>query len=370
MNERQVFPLIAWQKTPAFVELYEAAVKRLEEIRIRLNKRGFQCVYLGSVRPADEGSFEAWLNPHSYIHENRDSLESVKVTAAKLGNCGWWSLDELDNFASADYEKSRIFESAMWSMNYRRSEVKAGWARRHKNDMQPQRHEGIKPRFVTSQEFDAQYLPLLVMRQGKLTYSVSFWLSCSKSGMIFAALDVNPFGGTTAVSMSAWAQQFNVRGHLNTQQEGFTLTSELIEVGQDELTTRYLLVTAALPDGSSVQQVWPTQLSNEDQLVWLAYHIKAAVLKKLANETIVQTFSFSELYTGEGWHCEYNDCAEDSYMVGLTQEEIQLIEGWCPEAMFQDRIQGSEAATFILQHNLGKVLCSKHALEVTKPVST
>jgi hypothetical protein len=79
-----------------------------------------------------------------------------------------------------------------------------------------------------------------------------------------------------------------------------------------------------------------------------------------------QTFTFGELWTsGDEWCCEVGEgCKNKSSTIGLTAGEVQQVTEAVPGALIEwadgPGLSGPDAATYILQHRLGKVVCSDH----------
>ena len=79
------------------------------------------------------------------------------------------------------------------------------------------------------------------------------------SGMIFAYLRVNPFGGSSAESMPAWLAQFRVRGHIAKAQNGYTIEAENIKISGEEF-----IHIKTNGNSRTKECLWPTSVCRED----------------------------------------------------------------------------------------------------------
>ena len=93
--------------------------------------------------------------------------------------------------------------------------------------------------------------------------------------MIHIYLSTNPFGGTTAESMPAWAALLRVRGHLTKQQDGFQIDAENIKIGKE----KFIHLTCIDTDSSVREYLWPTEIPR-DSLFELAESIVKVPVSK------------------------------------------------------------------------------------------
>ena len=82
-------------------------------------------------------------------------------------------------------------------------------------------------------------------------------------------------------------------------------------------------------------------------------------------------FTFGELWTNDGWPCDHGKsagmrpCPGVSHSVALSPAEVDQIITALPDECPNGHLQGGAVANYILQHNLGIVLCDKHLEEFT-----
>ena len=80
-----------------------------------------------------------------------------------------------------------------------------------------------------------------------------------------------------------------------------------------------------------------------------------------------RTFSFSELWTGGegGWPCQEKNkegkpCGKLSNVIQLSARETKRLNNSLPDTLVNKKAYGPEAAAFILQNKMGKVVCDQH----------
>ena len=80
-----------------------------------------------------------------------------------------------------------------------------------------------------------------------------------------------------------------------------------------------------------------------------------------------RTFSFSKLWTeGKGgWPCQEKNeqgesCGKLSNVIQLSDQETARLNKALPDTLVNGKASGPEAAAFILQNEMGKVVCDQH----------
>lgn len=155
--------LVSHQSTQEYKDESKLVQGRIEAAQTALSQRGFKGS-LGGIKFSEEGDFLTWLNgSHSYIRKPIPLGTALNI-ALTHGNTGWWTLEEVEHFASNGYSKSRLFEGAMIDLGFRRSKKYwLGWKRIHRRahvSLPP--GPAIQPRIISAEEFKTQFQSLLV----------------------------------------------------------------------------------------------------------------------------------------------------------------------------------------------------------------
>lgn len=79
----------------------------------------------------------------------------------------------------------------------------------------------------------------------------------------------------------------------------------------------------------------------------------------------LQVFVFGDQWTdGTEWPCSAPGCPRKSNAIGLSEEEVNQVADTIPDAstVLKGQLQliGPNAANYILEHKLGKVVCHTH----------
>lgn len=255
MEEKKEFPLVIWENTEDFNREYEQAKSRFSGIRDRLYAKGFKCTYLGDLRMDGDGVPEVWLNDNRPLLADRycNNPDDAKKYALIHGDCGWWSLDELEQFAN---EGGPIFERAMWDLGYRRAKKDpTKWARKIKEEKfsSPNAQSQIE-KIVGEESSRLSQLQVFQNEWGGMgeTYNIRV----GKNGLIYVALYANPFVGTTAETLWQLSEQVRNRGHIAKQQGGFYIDARNVLLEEK----KGVHIKAVKPDANYTECVWPVQI--------------------------------------------------------------------------------------------------------------
>lgn len=258
MAERKEFPLVIWEGTEDFKQEYEQARGRFQDISKRLYGRGFRCTFLGDLRMDSDGYPEVWLNDNMPLCADRYCKNPDDATqyALRHGDCGWWNLDELEQFTNGE---GPVFERAMWDLGYRKHKKDpTKWARKRKDDERPQFNEQKQIEEITGEELD-RLNQLWAFPNESAGMSKTYDIQVGKRGLIYVALWANPFVGTTAETMWMLGEQIRNRGHIAKQQEGFYIDARNVRLGEQE----GIHIKTVKPDTSYSECVWPVQTPTE-----------------------------------------------------------------------------------------------------------
>jgi hypothetical protein len=177
----------------------DAAQARFEEIRRRLEARGYQNTTL-ELRLSPHGLMEAYFRVNSTGHNwpyQRYSLDKAMCYTQDWGMGGYWSLDQLEEWVDNPMG-SHLGALSMWGYGFRPHRTQPGrWARRasHKSkDGEPrprqalwpprlelltrdfeERYGGICQRLTPENRFGYTYHGLQVQPDGKLLVAPSHW---------------------------------------------------------------------------------------------------------------------------------------------------------------------------------------------------
>ena len=259
MEETQRFPLLFWQETDQFKSLYETEVGRLREATKKWAAAGGSWTYSGSIRCTENGTFDFWLNSNA-SHRMREPLkvETAILYSKKHGVTGWWTVQDLENLLLGEGD---LFERAMWDNGFRRHKKKPEeWARRNKTDewTNHRRVDHVYRPVALESDEGKRLESLITIPNAAFKYSTTMSFVVGTNGMIHGELNMNPMGGTTTESMPAWMADYNVRGHINNEQRGFTIEARNIQLGDE----KYIHVITTGGTGVS-ECLWPTIIQRE-----------------------------------------------------------------------------------------------------------
>ncbi len=259
MDTTKRFPLVFWQETDQFKELFAKEVARLQTANKNWFASGGKCTYSGTLQCSENGTFEFWLNDNASwaLRESLNAKEAVSY-AIKHGTTGWWPILALEELILG---KGDLFEKAMWEGGFRRHKNKPDqWARKNKNDKWTSKSEKTTYELIVKESDEAiRLLSIITIPNAKFEYGSTMSFVVGTNGMIHGQLNVNPFGGTTAESMPAWMSGFNVRGHINREQDGFIIEAKNIQIGEE----KYIHVITK-GNASVSECLWPTIIGRSD----------------------------------------------------------------------------------------------------------
>jgi len=285
MTEKK-FALIIWEATEEFKKEYEEARKRFSDIYQRLDKRGFDCTYMGSLRFNLDGYPEVWLNDNMPLMADRwcKNAKDALQYALKHGDSRWWSLDILEQFASG---KGPMVAEAMWELGYRKSKLDHHkWARLTTADKNKGERPGEK---LWDEEHANNYLelsaadeerlkPLIVLpNDGSAGLNKTFVVGVGKRGFIYAYLSVNPFFAVRTEQLDEFGAMLAARGHIAKDQVKFTLEARNVKLQKEEM----IYLKAVKPEGGFTECVWPT-ITPAEKIYDLAADLVSRVLVPMA----------------------------------------------------------------------------------------
>jgi hypothetical protein len=263
-REKDKFPLRLWQNTEEYATEHGKQRERLSEIYGRLRQRGVTCLLLGDLRFNEDGLPEAFLTDSmpSYIKYGCLDQKTAQENAVRYGSRGWWHLDELEEFIAGT---GLILEEAMWNLGYRKSRKnKSGWARKTICDLSSlgpygqkrwnQRMEKSFTDVTLDAGEEARLEALIAGPNDEIILNETFSFTVGKQGMIFADLDLNPFGDVDDLAVA-----LKRRCHIARQQEGFAIEAEKVMIKGKPM----IHIRAIRTDGSRVETVWPVRVKQE-----------------------------------------------------------------------------------------------------------
>jgi hypothetical protein len=254
MEERK-FPLIVWEGTEGCKAEYRKAGERFNDIKKRLYSKGFSCTYLGDLRMDDDGYPEVWLNDNLPLRAEDccKKPEDAFQYALKHGDCGWWSMDELEQLMQG---QGPIFEGAMWDLGYRKSKAdQTKWARKKKDDKSPSNRVPKKIETITGEELE-RLNGLWAMQNESAGMSKTYLLDVGSRGMIYIELWANPFAGSTSETLWMFGAEQRARGHIAAQQDRFLIEAKNVRLREQE----GIYIKAIKPDNNYSELVWPSMI--------------------------------------------------------------------------------------------------------------
>ncbi|MBI4993704.1 hypothetical protein HZC33_01970 [Candidatus Wolfebacteria bacterium] len=254
MSEERVFPLVIYQNTEEYKKLFEEANSKFRNILFKVKAEGFKCTFIGDLRLNKNGQFEFWLNSNMpYIR--RCSIDEAIKYAKKHGYFGWWSNYHFELF-SLGY--GPIVAYAMERLGFRKHKKDSSrWARARKEEKNQAACLKDEAIYLSLSEKEAERLKnLIIFPNNNVGLDKTFSLIVGEGGMIYIALDVNPFGGLSAETMGSWGSLFTRRGHLAKQQDGFSIEAFNIKLDEEKM----IYIRCVRLDGSIFECVWPTKI--------------------------------------------------------------------------------------------------------------
>jgi hypothetical protein len=253
-DTQEKFPLIVYEMTREYENLLTKEQERLDPLIVAWRNRGgtYTCIAT-SWRFNEEGQYEFWLNDDLGI-PGTVSVEIAQKLALHHGTSGWWTVDEFEQFVLEG--SGPIFERTMHRLGFRKGgDPSCSWVRNKEGERSQNDPETVQLRVINDQGEINRLVDLLVMESEDLGCGRTMNLTVHKSGMVFAYLKMNPFGGTSTETMGAWAAGFKVRGHLAKQQEGYTITAEEIIM----FGTKFIYITTE-GDCKTKECLWPISI--------------------------------------------------------------------------------------------------------------
>ena len=109
--EHREFPLLLWERTEEFGELFKKAQEKFEEIEKRWRALGGTCTIIGGSWQVNEnGEPEFWLNSNGGSGYKGMTAEKAKDLSIKHGQFGWWAVKDFEELLEG---KGPMFETAM-----------------------------------------------------------------------------------------------------------------------------------------------------------------------------------------------------------------------------------------------------------------
>jgi len=253
MGEQKEFPLAIWQNTEEYKKEYEMADGKFRDIYKKLHGRGFTCTYLGDLRADSDGYLEVWLNPNMpwNAYKQIENPEDAIPFAMKHGGCGWWRLNDLEEFANG---RGPILERAMWDLGYRQNKIDSTkWAKKMKGDML-QYNSQKKIDEITGEELE-RLNQLWAFKNENAGVDCTYNIQVGERGLIHVALNYNPFNGSTTETLWVLGAQARNRGHIAKQQNGFYIEAKKVLLDKQE----GIHIKSIKPDKSYSECIWPIQ---------------------------------------------------------------------------------------------------------------
>lgn len=249
--EAKRFPLIIWEGTEDYKEHYRTAQARLAKLG----------------RPHQEIKFDEdgpviWINGSSSARY-RWTVESALDESKKRGATGWWTVDEMEQFAQGE---GLMVEEAMWDKGFRRHKSNPlAWAIRDKKGGLSPRvrayNNRIEQSFPQVPEDEIEQLrSQVVLPNEPCLLGRTFYLQVGINGMIFVTLDINPFVSRTE-DLHLLVEQEAQRAHICRAQDCFGIRARNINLLGHE-TTRFghmIQVEGVVGGQTQALRVWPSR---------------------------------------------------------------------------------------------------------------
>ena len=257
-----------WENTDDFVEKKAAAIAEFVTIGALLVARG--CSPLNpsfNLRPTRDG-----FCCHAGVHLSRPHnpapgwKERAKITALTQFCSRSWTAQELRAYAE-DPESSLVYRVSMWNLGFRPS-VTTGWAKRKSDDPTPRFWPIDLPglRIFSSGATNGRSYQLAAPN-ARHQAGTSWKLEAAGGlleGALYFYLEVSPFASVRSETDSVMARQLNQRFHLDTRQNGFTITGYNLRLIHDNREPTECVDVTILPDDSDkpIMELWPSRFAS------------------------------------------------------------------------------------------------------------
>ncbi len=263
MTQERKFPLIIWEHTEEFKKEYEEAKKRLAELYSKWRNYKVEPEHV-DLQFDNNGNPEFWINngPFTdvrppYGKRNLSVKEALTLSLEK-GSGGWWNSDDLERLIRGE---GPILEDTMWHYGFRKHKKYSDrWVRKKKDDEDP-RH------IIWNKKHGREYIGIYGEELEKLNQlwilpnefaglNRTYSLEVGSRGMIYVALEVNPFSATRTEDLGWFGAMLRNKGHIARQQSGFYIDARNVKLGEQ----KGLHVKAIRSGQSHLECIWPTQL--------------------------------------------------------------------------------------------------------------
>lgn len=279
MYRTSFMALVPWHTTDNYRAAYQTAEERLAGITERLRARGAQAGY-GPFKFNGQCEPEVWINA-SHGYRYKWDAPAALASALKHGETGYWSFDDLEAFANGG---GMIVRSAMWRLGFRHGKRNpTSWVRHGKDERDTYAEQQWRKKHAKSYSdlppYEVRRLASLqTVPQGKMEMGRSFSLRANKGGLVYLALQVDPFAGCErAESVGAMGDQMRQRGHLAREQRGFLLEAANVHLGNHDA----LYLKCVQPDCTYTEFVWPS-ITTGDGLTTLLEDLEKRALPVMA----------------------------------------------------------------------------------------
>lgn len=258
------FPLILWEQTDEYQAEMAASQERFEQLATKLSDKHKQ-VPSPDVTFTDNCIPVVWMNGHQPL-SNRWNAEEALDSAKRHGTFGYFRVDDLEDFLKGE---GFVVEEAMDSLGFRRHRKDPSkWAKKQKRDqVEPPYHRKWDILFgkeyeTPDREERSRLTRLLVAENVNTQLGKTFSISVGRSGLMFIALDANPFAGHSAETLWQLGAQLAQRAHINRNQEGFDIQAKNVKLLHPKLECHDAVhILAIRPDRTPEEVVWPATVN-------------------------------------------------------------------------------------------------------------
>ena len=265
------FPLTLWEQTDEYKTELATAQERFKQLATQLRNKNKQSPSL-DVTFADNCIPAVWINGHQPL-SNRWNADEAFNSAKRHGTFGYFRVDDLEDFLE---DEGFVVEEAMDSLGFRRHRKDPSrWAKKQKQDkIETPYHRkwGIlfgKEYETPDREERTRLTELLTVKNVNTQLGKTFSISVGRSGLIFVALDANPFAGHSAQTLGELSAQLAQKAHISKNQEGFDIQARNIKLcHRPETGCNYnaVHIVATRSDKTIGEVVWPAIVSLETLL--------------------------------------------------------------------------------------------------------
>lgn len=250
------FPLTLWEQTEDYSQQLAAAQARFSSLDGRANSAYLpEVTFTSNCIPV---IYRSDQTPH-YERRRYSPTEALK-SAKRHGTIGYFNVEDLQEFQKGE---GIIIDMEMDELGFRRHKKDPSrWVKKQTDE--EDQHEARDKHWqelngtsydIPDQEERGRLHDLVVAPNIGTKFGATYSVSTGITGLIFIALDVNPF----TLIVGDLTRQLAQRAHINREQDGFTIEARNVRLFNSSADTHDSVHVKAIKSDQSVEEVvWPS----------------------------------------------------------------------------------------------------------------